>query len=239
MWNCCNFYTHLIQYGHMKEYEEHREKLENKIQIANLEENPSFRSRIQVLKEMNYIDKNSVLLLKGQVARELASADIILLTEILFEGIWSNLKVEEFVALISLVVVQEKKKEKEEFPNLSPEFNEAYEKLENINNNFWKLEKNFEIESVEEYPEEKLNTAILKEIYFWAKGSTFAEICNISKAFLGSLVRGILRIDYALREMKSAAKIMGDQALKTYIDKATEAIHRGIIFTPSLYLDDK
>lgn len=55
-----------------------------------------------------YVTSDDVLELKGKVASEISSADELTLTELMFDGVLKDIKVEEMVALLSCFVWQEK-----------------------------------------------------------------------------------------------------------------------------------
>lgn len=55
-----------------------------------------------------YVTSDDVLELKGKVACEISSADELTLTELMFNGVLKDIKVEEMVSLLSCFVWQEK-----------------------------------------------------------------------------------------------------------------------------------
>lgn len=55
-----------------------------------------------------YVTSDDVLELKGKVACEISSADELTLTELMFNGVLKDVKVEEVVSLLSCFVWQEK-----------------------------------------------------------------------------------------------------------------------------------
>lgn len=55
-----------------------------------------------------YITSDNVVELKGKVACEISSADELTLTELMFNGVLRDVKVEEMVSLLSCFVWQEK-----------------------------------------------------------------------------------------------------------------------------------
>lgn len=57
---------------------------------------------------LGYSDAADVIELKGRVACEISSGDELLLTELIFNGAFNDLTVEQLVALLSCFVFQEK-----------------------------------------------------------------------------------------------------------------------------------
>jgi antiviral helicase SKI2 len=52
----------------------------------------------------------------------------------------------------------------------------------------------------------------------------------------GSIVRCIVRLDEVCREVKDAARLMGDSTLFLKMQTASERIKRDIVFSASLYV---
>ena len=57
---------------------------------------------------LGYADAADVIEMKGRVACEISSGDELLLTELIFNGAFNDLTVEQEVALLSCFVFQEK-----------------------------------------------------------------------------------------------------------------------------------
>jgi antiviral helicase SKI2 len=88
----------------------------------------------------------------------------------------------------------------------------------------------------EEYAQENLKFGLVEVVYEWAKGTPFAEICELTDVPEGLIVRTIVRLDETCREFKNAAAIMGNSALHKKMDAASNAIKRDIVFAASLYV---
>lgn len=54
----------------------------------------------------------------------------------------------------------------------------------------------------------------------------------------GIIVRTIQRLDELLKDVKAAAKMVGDPALAVKIEAASQKIRRDIVFAASLYTED-
>lgn len=63
----------------------------------------------------------------------------------------------------------------------------------------------------------------------------FAEIAQLTDVQEGTVVRSIQRLDEVLKEVRQAARIVGDSVLGSKMEKASLAIRRDIVFTASLY----
>ena len=62
--------------------------------------------RMQVLKHLRYLDKNSVVQMKGRVACEIHTAEI-MVTELLFRNTLAEFEPAEVAALLSSLVLQQ------------------------------------------------------------------------------------------------------------------------------------
>ncbi|XP_042165956.1 helicase SKI2W isoform X3 [Oncorhynchus tshawytscha] len=71
--------------------------------------------------------------------------------------------------------------------------------------------------------------------YCWARGMPFAEIAQLTDVQEGTVVRCVQRLDEVLKEVRQAARIVGDSVLGSKMEKASLAIRRDIVFTASLY----
>lgn len=65
----------------------------------------------------------------------------------------------------------------------------------------------------------------------------FAEITKLTPILEGNVVRNITQIDQACREVRNAARVIGDTALFQKMEAASQKIKRDIVFTTSLWLN--
>ena len=66
------------------------------------------KNRKRVLRRLGYTTAADVIELKGRVACEISSADELLLTEMIFNGVFNELSCQQCVSLLSCFVYQEK-----------------------------------------------------------------------------------------------------------------------------------
>ena len=64
--------------------------------------------RKRVLRRLGYTDESDVIQLKGRVACEISTGDELMLTELIFHGVFNDLSIAQTVALLSCFVFQEK-----------------------------------------------------------------------------------------------------------------------------------
>ena len=62
----------------------------------------------RVLRRLGCIDEGDVVQTKGRVACEINSADEILITQLIYDGVFNDLTPQQCVALLASIVFQEK-----------------------------------------------------------------------------------------------------------------------------------
>ena len=77
---------------------------------------------------------------------------------------------------------------------------------------------------------------LVEVVYEWARGMSFNRITDLTDVLEGTIVRVISRLDETCREVKNAARIIGDPGLFTKMQTAQELIKRDITATASLYM---
>eukprot|EP00727_Mastigamoeba_balamuthi_P013488 m51a1_g8762 putative helicase ski2w (1240) ;mRNA; f:131606-136281 len=197
---------------------------------------PDFQSRLEVLQRTGYIDSDHSILIKGRVAREINTCDELLATELIFENAMADLDPPELVALLSAMVFEDKSSDvKPETlpPNLKALWDLAVDTLKQI--------AQVEAEcgmlvDIEELIKETLNCSIMEVVYEWARQVPFSELCKLTLVQEGTIVRCIVRLDETCKEIKGAARVIGDPALFQKADEASKLIKRDIVFATSLYV---
>ncbi|KAK6285050.1 hypothetical protein POUND7_004002 [Theobroma cacao] len=191
------------------------------------------KARKRVLRRLGYITSDDVVELKGKVACEISSADELTLTELMFSGIFKDVKAEEMVSLLSCLVWQEKlqdaAKPREELELLFTQLQDTARRIAKV-----QLECKVQID-VESFVS-SFRPDIMEAVFAWAKGCKFYEIMEITQVFEGSLIRAIRRLEEVLQQLISAAKSIGETELELKFEEAVSKIKRDIVFAASLYL---
>ncbi|KAF9021753.1 translation repressor [Hymenopellis radicata] len=200
------------------------------ISDQNLELIPDYEQRIEVLKELKFIDANSTVLLKGRVACEINSANELVLTELILENTLANYEPEEVVALLSCFVFQEKT---EVEPVVPPKLEEGKEAIMAISDRVGRLQDKYSV-PVEDF-RSNLKFGLMEVVYEWAKGMPFEQITSLTDIPEGTIVRVITRLDETCREVRDAARVIGDADLFKKMEEAQIKIKRDIVFAASLY----
>lgn len=220
-----------------RELKGHREEVNAlKFQMSDeaLQQMPDFQGRIDVLKEIGCIDADLVVQLKGRVACEMNSGEELICTECLFENQLNALEPEEAVAIMSAFVFQQKNTSE---PTLTPRLALAKKRLYDTAIRLGELQAKFKLQvDPQVYAQENLKFGLVEVVYEWAKGTPFADICELTDVPEGMIVRTIMRLDETCREFRNAAAIMGNSALHKKMETASNAIKRDIVFAASLYI---
>jgi ATP-dependent RNA helicase DOB1 len=73
-------------------------------------------------------------------------------------------------------------------------------------------------------------------VHAWASGAPFSQLCKMTVAFEGSIIRCIRRLEELMRQMCQASKAIGNTDLEKKFEEGISKIKRDIIFAASLYL---
>ena len=76
----------------------------------------------------------------------------------------------------------------------------------------------------------------MEVVYEWARGMSFKNITDLTDVLEGTIVRVITRLDETCREVKNAARLIGDPELFEKMQKCQEMIKRDITAVASLYM---
>ncbi|KAK8598558.1 hypothetical protein V6N13_094525 [Hibiscus sabdariffa] len=231
---CIKLEEHIVLAREIKKHKEEVNALEFELSNEALQQMPEFQGRIDVLKRIGCIDEDLVVQIKGRVACEMNSGEELICTECLFENQLDDLEPEEAVAIMSAFVFQQKNASE---PSLTSKLSQAKQRLYDTAIKLGNLQAELKIPiTPEEYAQENLKFGLVEVVYEWAKGTPFADICQLTDVPEGLIVRTIVRLDETCREFKTAAAIMGNSSLYKKMDSASNAIKRDIVFAASLYI---
>ena len=88
-----------------------------------------------------------------------------------------------------------------------------------------------------DWARERMNHGLLLAAYAWACGVPFVDVAAMADVPEGHIVRTVTRMEEACREVRNAARILGDPRLYRKMELASAAIRRDVCFQNSLYLD--
>eukprot|EP00741_Cyanophora_paradoxa_P014004 tig00020723_g13518.t1 len=191
------------------------------------------RYRRRVLRRLGFASGEGVVEVKGRVACEVSTADELLATELLFNGVFNELQVEQCVALCSCLVYQEKSKEttrlREELAAPLRILQEAARRIASV-----AQECKLGLD-VEEYVQ-SFKPDMMEVVHAWCRGAKFADVCKMTEIFEGSIIRAMRRLEEFLRQMVDASKAIGNEELVAKFEAGIAKLKRDIVFAASLYL---
>ncbi|PWW75541.1 antiviral helicase [Tuber magnatum] len=232
---CDNFAAHF--HSGYKKYllELEVASLKHLISDQNLQLLPDYEQRVSVLKDLDFIDENMNVQLKGRVACEINSANELVLTELILENVLAEYEPEEIVALLSAFVFSEKT---DVAPTVTARLEKGKAKIIEISRRVNRVQVEHQITMAPENDdfENRPRFGLMEVVYEWAKGMSFSQITDLTDVLEGTIVRAITRLDETCREVKGSARIIGDPSLFAKMQECQELIKRDVCHCASLYL---
>jgi antiviral helicase SKI2 len=223
---CPNFLKHLAMEHDQWLVKENISQLRQLMSDQNLQLLPDYEQRISVLKDLGFVDEDSRVELKGKVACEIHSADELVLTELILENVLATYEPEEIVALLSAFVFQEKTDVE---PTLTASLERGVAKIVEISEKVNKLQTLHQVILSSDDSNDfvsKPRFGMVEVVYEWARGMSFNRITDLTDVMEGTIVRVITRLDETCREVKNAARIIGDPTLFQKMGTCQELIKR-------------
>ncbi|KAL8671778.1 MAG: hypothetical protein Q9168_003725 [Polycauliona sp. 1 TL-2023] len=216
--------------------QENIDQLKQRMSDQNLQLLPDYEQRVEVLKDLGFVDTSSRVQLKGKVACEIHSADELVLTELILENVLADFEPEEMVALLSAFVFQEKTDVE---PSLTAGLEKGKARIIEISEkvNAFQIQHQVILSSDDSNDfVSRPRFGLVEVVHEWARGMSFNRITDLTDVLEGTIVRVITRLDETCREVKNAARIIGDPQLFTKMQSAQEMIKRDITAVASLYM---
>ncbi|KAL2136536.1 hypothetical protein VTI74DRAFT_3081 [Chaetomium olivicolor] len=233
---CKSFLKHYAMCHDQWLIKTHIQQLRQALSEQNLQLLPDYEQRIQVLKDLSFIDDASRIQLKGKVACEIHSGDELVLTELILENVLADYEPAEIAALLSAFVFQEKT---DSVPRLTANLERGMKTIVEISekvNNVQTLHQVIQTSEESNDFVSKPRFGLMEVVYEWARGMSFKNITDLTDVLEGTIVRTITRLDETCREVKNAARIIGDPDLYQKMAAAQEMIRRDITAVASLYM---
>lgn len=158
------------------------------------------------------------------------------MTELILENVLADYEPEEIVALLSAFVFQEKT---DIAPTLTPALERGQKTIVEISEkvNHYQILHQVILSSEDSNDfVSRPRFGLAEVVYEWARGMSFNRITDLTDVLEGTIVRVITRLDETCREVKNAARIVGDPTLFTKMQTCQEMIKRDICATASLYM---
>ncbi|KAJ3510459.1 hypothetical protein NLJ89_g4660 [Agrocybe chaxingu] len=223
-------------YSKKKESQEKIRNLKKQIQathdVLQLEE---LKCRKRVLRRLGFTTSADIVDMKGRVACEISTGDELLLTELIFNGVFSTLAPEQCAALLSCFVFTEKS---EQATKLKEELAAPLRVMQEFARRIAKVSKESKLAIEEDEYVQSFKVELMDAVVQWCRGASFSDVFKLTDQFEGTLIRVFRRLGELLRQMAQAAKVIGNAELKEKFEKASEMLERpnSVIFCSSLYL---
>lgn len=217
---------------YLVEEEELSCKVKNLDKLKEIYHMDEYKKMIKVLKKLEYIDDTSVLL-KGKMASEISASDELVITEMIFTSEFSRLPLIDMVSLLSCMVCEEKPSDNSV---LSEDNDKLYSFIVEAVGRVCKIKKSCDLMDKQEEYLKKFSYEMMDIVRMWMSGKTFVEICESTAVFEGSIIRTFKRLEELLRQLSSAAAVIGNSELVDLFGQGIFLIKRDIIFANSLYI---
>lgn len=224
------------EYAAKREAFSRAEALTAKLAAArNVLQLDELKSRKRVLRRLGFVSEADVVLQKGRVACEISTGDELLLTELIFSGVFNPLDPASCAALASTFVFQEKS----ETPTQIPEaLVTPLQALQDTARRIARVARESRLDVKEDDYVRSFRVELIQPVLLWCSGKNFAELIKLTDVFEGTIIRTFRRLQELLRQLVDAAKAIGNEELEHRFKAALELLERpnSIIFSPSLYL---
>ncbi|KAL7557415.1 hypothetical protein ACA910_016631 [Epithemia clementina (nom. ined.)] len=192
----------------------------------------------KALKRLGHVDANGVIQTKGRTACEINTAHELVVVELIFLGVFNDLAVEQAVALLSCMTYGEAMKGDDDNPasHLKSYLANPFYKLQDAARTVARVEAACGIDVNEDEFVNQFNPEMMEAVYAWCQGAKFVEVQKLTKAYEGTTIRTLRRLEELVRQITTAAKAIGNQELEEKFTKGGELIRRDIVFCSSLYL---
>ncbi|KAL2229213.1 DExH-box ATP-dependent RNA helicase DExH10 [Sesamum indicum] len=211
------------------------QQLKSKMRDSQLQKfRDELKNRSRVLRRLGHIDGDGVVQLKGRAACLIDTGDELLVTELMFNGTFNDLDHHQVAALASCFIPGDRSTEQIQ---LRAELAKPLQQLRESAKRIAEIQRECKLEvNVDEYVEASIRPYLMDVIYCWSKGSSFAEVIQMTDIFEGSIIRLARRLDEFLNQLKAAGHAVGEVDLENKFAAASESLRRGIMFANSLYL---
>ena len=158
------------------------------------------------------------------------------MTELILDNVLATFEPEEIAALLSAFVFQEKT---EVAPNLSARLEEGMKRIIEISEAVNQIQTKHQVILSSDDSNDFVSRprfGMVEVVYEWARGMSFNRITDLTDAMEGTIVRVISRLGETCREVKNAARVIGDPTLFAKMQTCQELIKRDVCSVASLYM---
>ncbi|CAG0888197.1 unnamed protein product, partial [Darwinula stevensoni] len=201
-----------------------KSELRKTLSVIQLDE---LKCRKRVLRRLKYCTSSDVIEVKGRVACELSCGDELLLTEMIFNGMFNEMEAAQIVALLSCLVCDEKSLDA---PVIPEEIMGQMKEMQDLARRIARVAKDAHLDIDEELYVDRLKPYLLQPVLAWCRGASFAHVLTITTIFEGGIIRCMRRLEELLRQMCQAAKAIGNVELENKFAEGIRLLKRDIVF---------
>ncbi|CAD6198058.1 unnamed protein product [Caenorhabditis auriculariae] len=229
--HCTRFDQHMMLQREKVRYERRIETLKYELSSDALLLSDEYQNRLKVLEALGYVENEKMVSLRGRIACEIHHQEL-LITELILNNRFVTRSSAEVAAMLSALTCQYNSGKEIRFP---PEtiFAELQDNVTEIMMRLDQTASRFSARAAEVGCE--LRFDLMEVVYQWANGMPFAEIMQLTDAQEGLIVKCIQRLDEVCKDVRNAARIVGDPALLEKMEEVSASIRRDIVFAASLY----
>jgi len=215
--------------------------LRSSLAAAALAAAPDFAARTRLLGDLGYLDPvERTITVKGRAACEVAAGDTLAVTECLLAGSFAGLTPPDAAALLSSFVFQEKVGEPgpRDWPTAT--LGAAVASARAAIGRAADAQAAAGVPGLESDPAawaaSVFRPGLAPAVHAWASGAPFVDVTALTECAEGTIVRAVTRTDEAARELRDAARVLGDTSAWGLMDAVSTSIRRDVIFAASLYV---
>jgi len=202
--------------------------------VESLPLRDELKKRKAVLRRLAYTDQDDVVQLKGRVACEISTCEELVATELLLGGAFNALDAPVCAALVSCLVFEEGVPDDD--AQLPSKLKDAFKLVQDAARRVAEVQRDADLDVDVDAFVKGFNPALMEVVHMWCSGAKFREICDVTEVYEGSIVRAMRRETELLRQLCTAAKVVGDAELESKFERAIQLAQRDIAFSASLYL---
>lgn len=195
------------------------------------------KSMRKVLKKLEYVNAEGVLTAKGRFACEVSAGDELVLTNMIFAGVFNDLTVDQTVALLSCFENQEKSSSNDGAASrFRPDMQRPFRALQTTAREVAQVLLEMKLITDEDEYMKRFDPSLIDVTYAWSSGMKFSEVCKLSEIYEGSIIRALRRLEELLRQLSAASIAIGNNELVQLFSDGSARIRRGVVFAASLYI---
>lgn len=193
----------------------------------------------RVMRRLDLADRNDVPTLKGKVACSISASDEIMITEMLFSGLFQDIDALQTAAILSCLIYTDGKNSEDGASKISkePRMMQPFQAMQKVAEKVATIMLESKIPIDKEEYIAKFKPDMMELTMMWCGGASFKEVSDEARdIYEGTIVRAFRRLDELISQLIESAKIIGNVDLRKKFEEAQSNLKRGIVFTSSLYL---